>query len=88
MRLANALLYSFIFSLYGGCFYFAFGMFHAAATNGNITSFLGEFLVAMLVCFGFLTMIFYDLGGLFERLNKPDSKNNNKNDSDHRNVGE
>lgn len=73
MRLRIALLYSFIFSLYVGCFYFAFGLLHALATKGDVTSFLGDFIVTMAACFGVLTAVFYEIGGLMEEANRPRS---------------
>lgn len=88
MRFRNALFYSFIFSLYIGCFYFAFGVFYTLVTNGDTTSFLGEFLVAMLACYGLLTAVFYELGGLLEELNKLRPDHRNKNNSTPTDVDE
>ena len=71
MRLTQASLYSFITTCYGGCFYFAFGVFTTLAQKGNIAEFLGNFVVSMLVCFAAFTFIFYELMGAFEELNRP-----------------
>lgn len=82
MRLANALLYSLLFSLYGGSFYFAFGLLHAFATGQDTSSFLGDFIGAMLVCFVFLAFVFYEVIGMFEELNKPRSKDKDPDNDD------
>lgn len=82
MRFANALFYSFLFSLYGGCFYFAFGLLNALATGHDTTSFIGDFFAGMLVCFVFLAFVFYELIGMFEELNKPRSKDKDPDNDD------
>lgn len=76
MRLAQASLYAFITSCYGGCFYFAIGVFSTLAQKGNIAEFLGNFIVSMLVCFAALTFIFYEVMGAFEELNRPRDRDN------------
>ncbi len=81
MRLAQASLYALLTTCYGGCFYFAFGVFSTLVQKGNIAEFLGNFLVSMLVCFAAFTFIFYEVMGAFEELNRPRNSsegNNNK----------
>lgn len=82
MRFASALFYSFLTSLYAGCFYFGISLLHTLATAGDIGSFFADFCVAMLVCFVFLSAVFYEVLGLFEELNKPRSEDSDKDNVD------
>ncbi len=61
---------------------------YAIATNGNTASFLRDLIVVMLVCYGFFTAVFYELGGLIGAT-KPRSDDHDKdNDSHHVDSGE
>lgn len=70
MRLTQSAFYSFLFTLYGGCFYFAIGTFLTIAQHGSIPEFLGSFVVSMLACFVLLWFVFHEIMGAFEELNK------------------
>ena len=65
--------YSFIFSLYIGCFYFGIGTLMTLAQHGDMGKFLGDFIVTMLVVFAFLTFVMHELQGAFDKLNTPRS---------------
>lgn len=78
--------YSGLFMLYGGCFYFFFGMLFTMANHGDFSKFVGDFIVSMIVGFVALTFVMYEIHGMFEELNKPrnrdENKDPNKKDSD------
>lgn len=70
----RAAAYSAIISAYFGCFYFGIGTLMTLAQHGDMGKFLGEFVVTMIVVFGFLTFVMHELQGAFDKLNTPRSR--------------
>jgi hypothetical protein len=70
-RLIQSAFYSFFMTLYGLCFYYAIGLALTLAQGEDVAKFLVDTLIAGVLCFGFLTYVFYELTGLFEKANQP-----------------
>ena len=70
MRLSLAAVYSFVVTLFSSSLYCLYGVAQAVSQRGDLSKFMGDWLVSTIVCFGIFTFIFYELGRLFDDLNK------------------
>jgi hypothetical protein len=79
-RVLQSLFYAFLFTLFGGSIYYSLGVFMTLAQGGNVVDFFFETLKACFVLWLFLSFVFYELTGAFERLNQPRDRDERKND--------
>lgn len=77
-KLIEAAFYAGLFTLYGGSFYFLFGLLMTLSSGGETSKFIGDFIVGCIVAFVGFTFIMYEIQGMFEELNKPRKRDDDK----------
>jgi hypothetical protein len=77
-KLIQSAFYSFLLTLFGMSWYYVIGMVLTLSQNGDLVKFAQDCLVGGVVCFAFLTFVFYELAGSLERLNRPRDENERK----------
>lgn len=71
-RLVKAGFISGLFTVYGGSIYYVIALFSALVTpGGDVVKAFVDTLLACFVCWLFGTVIFYEILGAFDELNKP-----------------
>lgn len=83
-RLSRAAGVSAIFTLFGTCFYFGFGVLYTIAHGGNAAGFFVQTVIGAIVCWVGLTFILEPIMGGFDEINKPRSRDS---DQDPRETG-
>lgn len=81
-RTIQAMFYAFLFTMFGGSIYYALGVAVTLAQGGDVVEFFTDTVIACTVLWLFLSYVFYDLAGAFERMNKRDTDDNKKDDGD------
>ncbi|MBX9571817.1 MAG: hypothetical protein K2X77_23190 [Candidatus Obscuribacterales bacterium] len=71
MKLAQSALYSSIVTIFGSSVYCLFGLAQVMLQKGSFSQFVGDWFVSTIACFALFTFIFYELGKMFDELNKP-----------------
>lgn len=66
--------YSALCTMFGGAWYFLFSLFAAFAGGGDIGKVIGDTIIACLVCWVFLTFVFYEIGRMFDDMNEEGRK--------------
>jgi len=69
-RLIESAFYSFLFTLYGSCLYYAVGVFYTLSQNGDVVKFFLDTLIGAAICFFALTFVFWEISGAFHEMNK------------------
>lgn len=75
MPSAKSAFYSFMISLYIGCFYFGIGTLMTLAQGQSMGKFLFDFVVVMFAFFALLSFAINELQGAFDKLNQPREHN-------------
>lgn len=82
-RFARAGFISALFTIYGGSIYYVIALFSALATpGGDIAKAFVDTLLGCFVCWIFFTVIFYEILGAFDELNKPRQRRDQENRDD------
>lgn len=73
-RLSRAAGVSAIFTLFGTCFYFGFGVLYTVAQGGNAAEFFVQTLIGAFLCWVVLAFLLEPIMGAFDDINKPRSR--------------
>lgn len=68
--LISAGFYSALFTAFGGAWYFLFSLATAVASGGDLGKVLGDTILACIVCWIFGTVVFYEIGKMFDEMNE------------------
>ena len=82
-RLSRAAGVSAIFTLFGTCFYFGFGVLYTVAQGSNAAEFLVQSVIGAIVCWVALTFILEPVMGAFDEINKPRSRDSDPDPDPH-----
>ena len=73
-KLLQSALYSGLFTIFGGSMYFLLSLVSATAANGDVNKVIFDCFTGSVLCWLFLTYVFYEILGAFERLNEEGRK--------------
>lgn len=73
-RVFQAAFYSALVTIYGGSLYYAFAIFTAIATNGDVVKAFVDTVLGCLIVWVFGTFAFYELNKAFEEMNRAGRK--------------
>ena len=84
-KLSQAVLYSVLFTIYGGSFVFLFTLVNAIIHSGSVLQAVAQTAITCFVLWLLLLQVMYDLLGMFEKTNqvrrKPDDGSSGKDGS-------
>lgn len=86
-RFSRAAGVSAIFTLFGTCFYFGFGVLFTIAQGGNAAEFFVQTIIGAFVCWLALAFILEPVMGAFDEINKPRSRDSDPNHQDPHGTG-
>lgn len=82
-RIVQSAFYGLLVTIYGTSIYYALGVLFTLSQGGDVVQFFAETVKSGIFFFLIMWLLFYELTGAFERLNKEGSdKDKNKPDKD------